>query len=45
MHPHPRPGKVHYFMNGQRALLELKRLLDLWPRCARYDDFLDGIPD
>lgn len=45
MIPHPQTGKIARFATGQDALVEIQRLLDLWPRCASYDDFIEGVPD
>ena len=45
MTPHPQTGNPHYYATGNDALEELKRLLDLWPQCNSYDDFIDNKPD
>jgi hypothetical protein len=45
MIPHPQSGKIAQYATGQEALDEIRRLSDLWPKCASYDDFIDGIPD
>jgi len=45
LYPHPQRAGIQFYETGEQAWAEVVRLVELWPRCASWDDFVDDIPD